>query len=101
MSKFSNLINKSDVPVLVDFYADWCQPCHMLAPTIKSIKVKLGDRLKVVKVNSDKNQSVMLKYQIKSIPTLILFHKGKIIWRNSGVLPEHELLKILERHLSN
>ncbi|AZQ64233.1 thioredoxin [Flammeovirga pectinis] len=101
MSKFSNLINKSDTPVLVDFYADWCQPCHMLAPTIKSVKTKMGDRLKVVKVNSDKNQSVMLKYQIKSIPTLILFHKGKIIWRNSGVLPEHELLKILDRHLSN
>nr|WP_044212413.1 thioredoxin [Flammeovirga sp. OC4] len=98
MSKFTNLINNSEVPVLVDFYADWCQPCHMIAPTIKSIKSKLGERLTVIKINSDKNQQAMLKYQVRSIPTLILFHKGKILWRNSGVMPEHELMKVIERY---
>lgn len=99
MSKFSNLIKNSEVPVLVDFYADWCQPCHMIAPTIKSVKAKLGDQLKVIKINSDKNQQAMLRYQVKSIPTLILFHKGKILWRNSGVIPEHELMKVLGKYV--
>lgn len=99
MSKFSNLIKNSEVPVLVDFYADWCQPCHMIAPTIKSVKSKLGEQLKVIKINSDKNQQAMLRYHVKSIPTLILFHKGKILWRKSGVLPEHELLKILKKYV--
>lgn len=98
MSKFTNLIKNSRVPVLVDFYADWCQPCHMIAPTIKSIKLKLGDQLKVLKINSDKNQQAMIRYQVKSIPTLILFHKGKILWRHSGVIPEHELMRILEKY---
>ncbi|ANQ50757.1 thioredoxin [Flammeovirga yaeyamensis] len=100
MSKFSNLIQNSEVPVLVDFYADWCQPCHMIAPTIRSIKTKMGDKLKVIKVNSDNNQKAMMKYQVRSIPTLILFHKGKILWRNSGVLPEFELEKILSKHIN-
>ncbi|OHX67529.1 thioredoxin [Flammeovirga pacifica] len=100
MSKFSNLINTSEVPVLVDFYADWCQPCHMIAPSIRSIKGKMGDKLKVVKVNSDKNQQAMAKYKVKSIPTLILFHKGKILWRNAGVLPEFEIEKVLNKYIA-
>ncbi|NLR94997.1 MULTISPECIES: thioredoxin [Flammeovirga] len=99
MSKFTNLIQNSEVPVLVDFYADWCQPCHMIAPTIRSIKNKMGDQLKIVKVNADNNQKAMLKYHVKSIPTLILFHKGKILWRNAGVIPEVELLKVINQYI--
>ncbi|MDW7694342.1 thioredoxin [Flammeovirgaceae bacterium SG7u.111] len=99
MSKFSNLIKNSDVPVLVDFYADWCQPCKVMAPTLSKVASRLDGKLKVLKVNVDKNAAAAQKYQIRGIPTLILFHKNKILWRQSGVVPEAQLIRQLEPFL--
>ncbi|TAE29415.1 MAG: thioredoxin [Cytophagales bacterium] len=83
-TSFSELI-KGDTPVLVDFYADWCGPCKQQAPTLKQLADRMGDKLKIIKIDVDRSQSAAQKYQIQSIPTLILFHKGKVVWRKSGV----------------
>ena len=91
---FEKLIN-SDVPVLIDFWADWCGPCHMLAPTIKEVATELGGKVKVIKIDVDKNPTVANQYQIRSIPTMILFRQGKPVWRQSGVLTKHQILESL------
>ena len=83
---FSEIIN-SNTPTLVDFYADWCGPCKTMAPILEDLKQKIGDSAKVIKIDVDKNQKVSAKYKIQSIPTLLLFKEGKIIWRQSGVVP--------------
>lgn len=97
---FSDLINKSDIPVLVDFYADWCGPCKTLSPIIQQVSSALHGRIKVIKVNVDKNQGAAMKYQIKGVPTMMLFKKGKVIWRQSGVMQKNALQQTLESHLS-
>ena len=94
--KFSDLIQNSEKPVLVDFYADWCSPCHAMSPVIKEIASQYSDKMKVIKVDIDKNQTASAAYKIISIPTLILFHKGEIKWRQSGVIPYPALKKALE-----
>lgn len=81
---FGELI-KGDTPVLVDFYADWCGPCKQQAPTLKQLAERMGEKLRIIKVDIDKSRIVSTKFQIQSVPTLILFHKGKIVWRKSGV----------------
>lgn len=98
MSKFSDVI-KSDTPVLVDFYADWCMPCKTLDGIIKQVKSIFGDNLKIIKVDIDKNQAVAHKYQIKGVPTLILFHKGKQLWRQSGVMSKEQLSRTIQQHI--
>jgi len=91
MSKFYELIN-GDQPVLVDFYADWCQPCKVVSPTVARIARELGDKIKVIKVNVDRNQPVAVRYGIQGIPTLILFKNGQIKWRQSGAVPREYIL---------
>ncbi len=86
MSKFNELIS-GDKPDLVDFYADWCGPCKTMAPILEAFKKVLGDKVRVIKVDVDKNQVVSMKYRIQGIPTLILFKNGEIMWRQSGVVP--------------
>lgn len=93
--KFEELIHHSEKPVLVDFYANWCGPCHAMAPTLKEIAAEFAEKIKVVKVDVEKNPAVSSLYKIISIPTLILFHRGEIKWRESGVVPLHSLKKIL------
>ncbi len=93
---FSQLIN-SDTPVLVDFHADWCGPCKMLSPIVKQVASEMGGRVKVVKVDVDRNQAAAMKYGIRGVPTLILFKNGKILWRQSGAMPKKALLDILQR----
>jgi len=88
MSKFNEIIN-GDQPVLVDFYADWCGPCKTMAPILEASKQELGGKVRIIKVDVDKNQAVSAKYGIQGIPTLILFQKGGIKWRQSGVVPGH------------
>jgi len=97
---FSDLINKSDIPVLVDFYADWCAPCKTLSPIIQQVSSALHGRVKVIKVNVDKNQSAAMKYQIRGVPTMILFKQGKVLWRQSGIIQKNALKQVLEKHLS-
>ncbi|MBX2840725.1 MAG: thioredoxin [Flammeovirgaceae bacterium] len=100
MSKFNDLLNNSDVPVLVDFYADWCGPCKMMAPVLKEVAGKMEDKLKIIKVDVDKNPAVSQQYKIKGIPTMILFHKGKILWRESGAKPAGVLSDKLQTFVS-
>jgi len=94
MNNFNSIIN-SGKPVLVDFFAEWCGPCKTMAPILKEVKSKLGDKATIIKVDIDKNQSAALAYHIKSVPTLILFKNGKEIWKQAGVVPAHELIKLL------
>ncbi|MBX9850233.1 MAG: thioredoxin [Cytophagaceae bacterium] len=96
-TKFLDLIENSEIPVLVDFYADWCGPCQTMGPMISEIASEFEGRIKVVKVNIDKNHAASSEYSIVSIPTLILFHKGNIKWRESGVVPMAYLKKILSQ----
>lgn len=98
MSKFGQFIKGHDA-VLVDFHADWCRPCKTMAPILKEVAGEMKDQLKVVKVDIDKNQRASLEYNIKSIPTLILFKNGKQAWRKTGVIPASELRKLLKQHL--
>ena len=86
---FSNIIN-SKTPVLVDFYADWCGPCKMLAPILKQVKDELGELIKIIKIDVDKNQPLAAKYQVRGVPTMILFKEGQQLWRQSGVLQKSD-----------
>jgi thioredoxin 1 len=91
---FNELI-QGDKPVLVDFFAEWCGPCKMMAPVLTEFSKEMGDKVKVIKVDVDKNQSASMAYQIQGVPTLILFQKGKVVWRQSGVVPAHQLKNIV------
>ena len=94
MSKFSELINQ-DTPVLVDFFAEWCGPCKMLAPVLKQVKDTLGERVSIIKIDVDKNQALAAKYQVRGVPTMMLFKNGKQVWRQSGVLQKDEIINII------
>ena len=96
---FSAIIS-GDQPVLVDFYADWCGPCKVMAPVLKEFKQRHANRITNLKIDVDRNQSVAAKYQISGIPTLILFQKGKILWRKSGALPIHVLEAELKKYIA-
>ncbi|MFN0728504.1 thioredoxin [Polaribacter gochangensis] len=97
MSKFSEIINK-DKPVLVDFFADWCGPCKMMSPILKEVKDALGNAVSIIKINVDTNQQLAAKYQVKGVPTFLLFKNGKQLWRQSGVLQKNELIQIINNH---
>ncbi len=94
MSNFNSIIN-SEKPVLVDFFATWCGPCKMLSPILKEVKDNLGDRISIIKIDVDKNQQVASQYQVRGVPTMILFQKGKQLWRQSGVVDKNTLIKII------
>ncbi|WP_103069406.1 thioredoxin [Aquimarina sediminis] len=96
-SSFSNIID-SKTPVLIDFYADWCGPCKTLAPILKEVKDELGDAIKIVKIDVDKNQPLASKYQVRGVPTMILFKEGEQLWRQSGVLQKNDIIKIINSH---
>lgn len=97
MSKFNELIN-GDKPVLVDFYATWCSPCKLLAPNLVAAKEELGDAVIILKIDVDANQDAAAVYQVKSVPTLILFNKGKVLWRQSGVVAADEIVAIIRQN---
>ena len=96
-SSFNNIIN-SDKPILVDFYADWCGPCKTLVPILKQVKEELGEAVKIVKIDVDKNQPLAVKYQVRGVPTMLLFKNGKQLWRQSGVLQKNDIVSIIKSH---
>ena len=97
MSDFDTIIN-SDKPVLIDFFATWCGPCKILGPILKEVKDNLGDRVSIIKIDVDKNQKISGQYQVRGVPTMILFQNGKQLWRQSGVVSKEEIIKtILEK----
>jgi thioredoxin 1 len=98
MSKFETLVNGS-TPVLVDFFAEWCGPCKMMPPILKELKTKMNEKVRIIKIDVDKNSSLSQKFQVQGVPTLILFKKGEIVWRQSGVIPAHQLEAIIQSHL--
>lgn len=96
-SSFNDIIN-DEKPVLVDFFADWCGPCKMLAPILKDVKAELGDAIKIVKIDVDRNQELAAKYQVRGVPTMMLFKNGKQLWRQSGVLQKHQITEVIKSH---
>jgi thioredoxin 1 len=95
MSKFNEIIN-SEKPVLVDFHAEWCGPCKMMAPILKETKDALGDDVTIIKVDVDKNPAVAQHYQVQGVPTLLIFKKGEVKWRQSGVIPKNTLISTIK-----
>ena len=93
--KTFNEIIQGEVPVLVDFYADWCGPCKMMAPILEQVSKEVND-VKIIKVDVDKNQQAANAYRVRGVPTLILFKKGEVLWRQSGVVPAHQLKNVLQ-----
>ncbi|MGY5849277.1 thioredoxin [Salegentibacter sp. F14] len=96
-SNFNDIIN-DDKPVLVDFFADWCGPCKMLGPILKDVKAEMGDQVKIVKIDVDRNQELAAKYQVRGVPTMILYKNGKQLWRQSGVLQKHQITEVIKSH---
>ncbi|UKM64526.1 thioredoxin [Flavobacteriaceae bacterium GSB9] len=98
MSKFSEIINQEQ-PVLVDFFAEWCGPCKMMAPVLKQVKDAMGNRASIIKIDVDKNQMLASKHQVRGVPTFMLFKKGKMVWRQSGVIEKNEIIRIINANL--
>ena len=96
MSAFTELIN-GKTPVLVDFTATWCGPCKMMSPILDQVAGEMGDVVKIIKVDVDKNPQAAAHYQVQGVPTLILFKEGKTLWRQSGVVPANQLCAIIQQ----
>ena len=94
---FQKILN-SNKPVLVDFFATWCGPCQVLSPILKEVKDSLGDAITIVKIDVDKNQELVSQWQVRGVPTMLLFQDGKQLWRQSGVLQKAEILEVIARY---
>ena len=99
MKSFQEIIN-GEKHVLVDFSAEWCGPCKLMAPILKELAGNIGDKVSIIKVDVDRNPQVSAQYRIQGVPTLILFHKGNILWRQSGVISTHQQEQIIKQHIN-
>ena len=97
-STFNDII-RADKPTLVDFYATWCGPCKAMMPVLKEVSKKSANKAKVIKIDIDKNQKLASKLSIRSVPTLVIYKKGKIVWRQSGGMSASQLLSKLEEFM--
>lgn len=96
---FNQLINNPETPVLVDFYANWCGPCQTMSPVLKELAQEFQGKLKVIKIDVDKNQQVANSFRIMGIPTFILFKNGQPLWRQSGLSSASALKKVINQYL--
>lgn len=96
-AKFNTLINERQL-TLVDFYADWCGPCKMLAPILQEVKSILKDEVRIIKINVDQHQDLAAEFMVRGVPTMLLFNEGKMLWRQSGVLSANDLVTIIRQH---
>ena len=94
---FAELI-QSETPVLVDFSAEWCGPCKMMAPVLTKLKEMVGDEVRIIKIDVDKNPLTATTYHIQGVPTLMLFRKGEVLWRKSGVMSAEQIKQIIEQY---
>lgn len=99
MTAFSDILNKEKL-VLVDFFAEWCGPCKMMAPILKDLKTKVGNDATILKMDVDKNPAMASQFQIQGVPTLILFKNGQPVWRQSGVVAAKQLQQVIQQNLS-
>jgi thioredoxin 1 len=98
MGNFEKIINSS-TPTLVDFYAEWCGPCKMMSPLLEQVSSEIGETAKILKVDIDKNQSFAASYGIRSVPTLIIFKEGRVVWRQAGVPPKHLIVESIKNFI--
>lgn len=92
MEKFNEMINGEQL-TLVDFFATWCGPCKMMHPILEQLKEKMGDDIRILKVDGDNNEALSMQYRIQSVPTLMLFKKGEMLWRQSGAMSLNDLMQ--------
>ena len=97
MASFSELVTKDNL-VLVDFFAEWCGPCKTMAPILKELKGKVGDKATILKLDVDKNPHTASGYQVQGVPTLMLFKEGQLVWRQSGVMSAQQLEQLIDRY---
>jgi len=97
--KFNEIINQEQL-TLVDFYADWCGPCKTLAPILQEVKLVLKDEVKIIKINVDQHQDLASEFMVRGVPTMLLFKKGELLWRQSGVMSRNDLVKVIREHLN-
>lgn len=98
MASFKELIQKSKV-VLVDFSAEWCGPCQTLAPILQEVKSHYGDVMSIIKIDIDKNQALARNFAVQGVPTMIIYKEGNQVWRQSGLLPKSELIRVIDSFL--
>jgi thioredoxin 1 len=99
-SSFNTIVN-SEKPVLIDFFATWCGPCQALSPILKQVKESLGERISILKIDVDKNQALAENYQVRGVPTMMLFQNGKSLWRQSGVISKEDIISIIIEKTNN
>lgn len=94
---FNSIIN-SPVPVLVDFHAEWCQPCKIQSPILQQIAAEMKEKVKIIKIDVDKNQEIAMRFQVQGVPTLALFKNGSLLWKQSGVQTFQEIRNLVNAH---
>lgn len=94
MSTFSDII-KDDKPVLIDFFATWCGPCQTMSPILKQLKDELGEQIKIIKIDVDKNQAIAQKFQVRGVPTFMLYKNGKQVWKQAGLVTKTDLKRVI------